>query len=228
MESPKDVGKTFFLERTSLRTWSFHNFRIPHIESNGRHVTPCSVWCEFQYTSLVLYHWLYSCVLGLIICQGPVSLFPLCFIVECWNIPSYFRLTFDIGTNFLFGDYVSPKDSGYLRFSEAFTSISEIATRRIRMSVNLSSAIMVRDGRKADYRHRGSNWRLFEFGLDPMESPMKVINSFIEPIIEKALSESLPGAHLDDNSFLRHLIATHKSTSGIYIYIQINRLNTCS
>lgn len=85
-------------------------------------------------------------------------------------------------------------------------------------------AVLVRDGDgwKTDYHHRGSNWRLFEFGLDPMERPMKVINSFIEPIIEKALSESLPGAESNDNSFLKHLIATHKSTSGIYLYTQIN------
>lgn len=102
----------------------------------------------------------------------------------------YSRLTFDIGTNFLFGDYISSEDRGYQRFSEAFTTVSEVATKRIRI---------------------GSNWRLFEFGFDPMESPMKVINSFIEPIILKALSESLPGAHGYDNSFLKHLIATHKT-----------------
>lgn len=38
--------------------------------------------------------------------------------------------------NFLFGDNVSTEDEGYLLFSKAFTRVSEIATRRIRMSVS--------------------------------------------------------------------------------------------
>lgn len=43
-----------------------------------------------------------------------------------------------------------------------------------------------------------------------MEEPMKCINSFIEPIVQKALSESAGGEYLEEHSFLKHLTSTHR------------------
>ena len=57
----------------------------------------------------------------------------------------------------------------------------------------------------------GSNWPLFELFGDLSKGPTRVIDSFVNPLVNAAISGYDPQADVKDRTFLDHL---HNSAQG--------------
>ena len=58
----------------------------------------------------------------------------------------------------------------------------------------------------------GSNWPLFELFGDPSKGPTRVIDSFVNPLVNIAIRGYDPQADVKDRTFLDHLLHSSKGT----------------
>ncbi|KZT35466.1 cytochrome P450 [Sistotremastrum suecicum HHB10207 ss-3] len=112
------------------------------------------------------------------------------------------RFSLDSTTDFLFGhstnsllghEDASRKTDQYSQFSAAFKAMTHLCMSRVRI---------------------GSTWRWFEIFENKSREPMKIINSFVDPILTRAVQERsvLLDKNVEHENFLQHLLAADLDT----------------
>ncbi|KZS89925.1 cytochrome P450 monooxygenase pc-3 [Sistotremastrum niveocremeum HHB9708] len=96
------------------------------------------------------------------------------------------RFSLDSTTDFLFGHSTNSLLDQYSQFSAAFKAMT----------------------------HLGSTWRWFEIFENKSREPMKIINSFVDPILTRAVQERsvLLDKNVEHENFLQHLLAADLDT----------------
>lgn len=91
-------------------------------------------------------------------------------------------------------------------------------------SNRFAQAFLVAQEAAGERALRGGLWALFEFWQDAVESPMKIVRGFIDPIVRKALEDKEKKGEKDvdaaeEHTLLDHLVTlTDGTCSHIYIF----------
>lgn len=113
------------------------------------------------------------------------------------------RFTLDSATTFLFGH-----DFGSLHAGLPYPEGSHLSHGRDVMepAEAFGVALRVAQERLAERIHRGPIWPLFELFNDATKEPMKVIDSFVEPILRRALQRHAESPREEEYTFLDYLV----------------------
>jgi hypothetical protein len=131
------------------------------------------------------------------------------------------RFTLDSATDFLFGSCVNSLSTG-LRYPHNVTSL-ESRLRGKKSADEFADAFARAQYLISERERSGPLWPLSEIFKSKTDEPMKIVNAYLEPIIQDAVekqksnvpTEDKQSEELDDDeTLLDHLV---KFTSGKYV-----------
>ncbi|KAJ3521221.1 hypothetical protein NMY22_g12406 [Coprinellus aureogranulatus] len=132
------------------------------------------------------------------------------------------RFTMDSATEFLFAKDVRSLGAG-LPYPH-YSPLAQSSQNSDHPSNRFARAFDEAQGLMSTRTRKGMNWRLYEFWRDEVEVRMRVINGFLDPIIEAAIQrnagrigekEGMVDSHADDDVSLLDHLARHTSDQKV-------------